>query len=66
MKGTGKNIFQIKRKEDGRGPYAWRFVISSHNGLRQGSIYRRFGSELNDNQVKELEALQGYDVRRVA
>ena len=41
--------YQVKPREDGRGPYRWSHVVKNPmgGGLRQGSIYRQMGDDLN-------------------
>lgn len=63
--------YQVKPREDGRGPYRWSHVVKNPNGgaLRQGNIYRQMGDELAPSDVTKLQALcdkQGFDMRRVA
>ena len=63
--------FQVKPREDGRGPYRWSHVVKNPMGgaLRQGSIYRQMGDELGPDDVKKLRSLcdqNGFEMRRVA
>lgn len=61
--------FQVKPREDGRGPYRWSHVVKSRGGLRQGSIYRQMGDDLSDNDRARLIKLcdkNGFEMRRVA
>jgi len=63
--------YQIKPREDGRGPYRWSHVVkNSHGGkLRQGSIYRQMGDELDaadSAQLKKLCSQNGFELRRVS
>lgn len=63
--------YQIKLREDGRGPYRWSHVVKNRAGgaLRQGSIYRQMGDELSPDEVTELRSLcakNGFEMRRVA
>ena len=61
--------FQVKRTEDGRGPYRWAHVVKSPNGdLRQGSIYRQLGDNLDPDEAESLAQLcarEGFDLRCV-
>ena len=63
--------YQIKPREDGRGPYRWSHVVKNRAGgaLRQGSIYRERGDDLTPEEARRLRAIcdkQGFDMRRVA
>lgn len=63
--------YQVRPREDGCDPYRWSHVVRSSNGhgLRQGSIYRQAGDELNPNDVVRLIKLcdrAGFEMRRVA
>jgi len=62
--------YQVKPREDGRGPYRWSHVVKNgHGGLRQGSIYRKTGDELAPQDVARLVTLcdkAGFDMRRTA
>lgn len=63
--------YQVKPREDGRGPYRWSHVVKNPMGgaLRQGSIYRTFGDDFSPDEVSKLRALcdkNGFDVGRVA
>jgi len=62
--------YQVKPREDGRGPYRWSHVVKSgQGGLRQGSIYRKIGDELTPLDVARLVSLcdsAGFDMRRTA
>lgn len=63
--------FQIKPREDGRGPYRWSHVVKNRAGgaLRQGSIYRQIGDELDTADTAKLRTLcdkNGFELRRVA
>lgn len=62
--------FQVKPREDGRGPYRWSHVVKNgQGGLRQGSIYHILGDNLNANDVVRLIKLcdkAGFEMRRVA
>jgi len=63
--------YQIKPREDGRGPYRWSHVVKNRAGgkLRQGSIYRQIGDELTPDEAATLRALcdkNGFDMRRAA
>ena len=46
--------YQVKPREDGRGPYRWSHVAKNPMGgaLRQGSIYRRIGDDLIATKIK--------------
>ena len=62
--------FQIKPREDGRGPYRWSHVVKNRAGgaLRQGSIYRQIGDELDAADNAKLRTLcdkNGFELRRV-
>lgn len=61
--------YQVKPREDGRGPYRWSHVVKNPNGgaLRQGTIYRQMGDDLTLDDVTKLQALcdkGGFDMRR--
>lgn len=63
--------YQIKPREDGGGPYRWSHVVKNPNGgrLRQGSIYKQMGDDLDESDSALLITLcakQGFDMRRVA
>ena len=63
--------YQVKPREDGHGPYRWSHVVKNPMGgaLRQGSIYRTFGDELDTADVTKLQELcdkTGFELRRVA
>ena len=63
--------YQVKPREDGRGPYRWSHVVKNPNGgaLRQGNIYRQMGDDLSPQDVTKLRELcdkRGFDMRRVA
>lgn len=63
--------YQVKPREDGRGPYRWSHVVKNPMGgaLRQGNIYRTLGDDLTPEEVSKLITLcdtQGFDMRRVA
>ena len=63
--------YQVKPREDGRGPYRWSHVVKNPVGgaLRQGTIYRTRGDDLTPEDVTKLVALcdkGGFDMRRVA
>ena len=63
--------YQIKPREDGRGPYRWSHVVKNRAGgaLRQGSIYRQIGDELDADDSAKLRTLcdkNGFELRRVA
>lgn len=60
--------FQVKPREDGRGPYRWAHVVKSRAGFRQGSIYRQCGDALRPDEVKALSQVcerEGFDLRAV-
>lgn len=61
--------YQVRPREDGRGPYRWSHVVKNgHGGLRQGNIYRQVGDDLNANDVARLIEFcdkAGFEVRRV-
>lgn len=61
--------FQVKRSEDGRGPYRWAHVVrDTQGGLRQGSIYRQLGDNLHKGEAQTLAGLcarEGFDLRCV-
>ena len=61
--------FQVKRSEDGRGPYRWAHVVKSPSGeFRQGSIYRQLGDNLDKEDAVTLAHLcarEGFDLRCV-
>lgn len=61
--------YQVRPREDGRGPYRWNHVVKRHVGLRQGDIYTQLGDELNVNDVSRLITMcdkAGFEMRRVA
>ena len=63
--------YQVKPREDGRGPYRWSHVVKNPMGgsLRQGSIYRQMGDELTPKDVIKLRKLcdlGGFEIRKVA
>ena len=61
--------YQVRPREDGRGPYRWSHVVKRHAQLRQGTIYTRLGDELNAEETSALVALcdkAGFEMRRVA
>lgn len=61
--------YQVRPREDGRGPYRWSHVVKTRNSLRQGSIYRQMGDELNANDRAQLIRLcdqNGFEMRRTA
>ena len=63
--------YQIKPREDGLGPYRWSHVVKNPNGgaLRQGTIYRQMGDELDAQDVTKLIGLcdkNGFEMRRTA
>jgi hypothetical protein len=61
--------YQVKPREDGRGPYRWSHVVKRHSGLRQGTIYTQMGDDLDAAEVANLRGLcdkAGFDMRRVA
>lgn len=63
--------YQVKPREDGRGPYRWSHVVKNRMGgtLRQGSIYRQMGDDLTPKDVtklRELCDLGGFEIRKVA
>lgn len=58
--------FQIRKRDDGRGPYRWEHVVRTPSGLARGSIYRRTGDELTDAEAKALQAVcdkAGFEIR---
>lgn len=63
--------YQVKSREDGRGPYRWSHVVKNPMGgaLRQGSIYRQMGDELTPEDTAKLRTFcdkNGFEMRRVA
>ncbi len=68
-KGGSTPLVQVKRAENGRGPYRWAHVVKSPAGdFRQGSIYRQLGDDLGPDEVKTLTRLcgrEGFDLRCV-
>ena len=61
--------FQIKRREDGRGPYRWQHVIRLPEGLALGTIYTKQGDDLTTEEALELRrhcTRAKYDVRRAS
>ena len=60
--------FQIKRREDGRGPYRWQHAIRLPEGLALGSIYIKQGDDLSIDEALVLRrhyARVKYDVRHL-
>ena len=50
--------YEIKRIEDGKGPYRWFSVIKNPDGLLyRGRIYDKDGTILTDNDIAELKRL---------
>ena len=68
--------YQVKPREDGRGPYRWSHVVKNpllknmeDGTLRQGSIYRTLGDDLTPEDTAKLRELcdkGGFEMRRVA
>ena len=63
--------YQVKPREDGRGPYRWSHVVKNPNGgaLRQGTIYRQMGDDLALDDAAKLQVLcdkGGFDMRKIA
>jgi hypothetical protein len=61
--------YQVKPREDGRGPYRWSHVVKRHAQLRQGTIYTQMGDELDAKDSTKLRGLcdnAGFEMRRVA
>ncbi|CAM3661820.1 Transposase [Litorimonas haliclonae] len=61
--------YQVKPREDGRGPYRWSHVVKRHNALRQGTIYTQMGDDLDAQDAAHLQTLcdkAGFEMRRVA
>ena len=61
--------YQVKPREDGRGPYRWSHVVKRHNALRQGTIYTQMGDDLDAAEATNLRGLcdkAGFELRRVA
>lgn len=61
--------YQVKRREDGRGPYRWSHVVKRHGQIRQGTIYTQMGDDLDAQDAARLCELcdsAGFDLRRVA
>lgn len=61
--------YQVKPREDGRGPYRWSHVVKTRGNLNQGSIYRQMGDDLSETDAASLRALcdkAGFELRRVA
>ena len=60
--------YQVRPREDGRGPYRWSHVVKRHAQLRQGTIYTRRGDELDEIDTARLHELcdkSGFELRRV-
>ncbi|MEM6554382.1 MAG: hypothetical protein AAF642_00795 [Pseudomonadota bacterium] len=58
--------FQIRKRDDGRGPYRWEHVVRTPSGLARANIYRRCGDELSDAEAEALRALcdeAGFELR---
>jgi len=58
--------FQIRKSDDGCGPYRWEHVKRSASGLVRGTIYDRRGDDLTDAEAKTLRALcaeAGFELR---
>ena len=61
--------YQVKPREDGRGPYRWSHVVKRHNALRQGTVYTQLGDELDAQDAAHLQTLcdkAGFEMRMVA
>ena len=61
--------YQVKPREDGRGPYRWSHVVKRHAQLCQGTIYTQIGDELDAHDTAALISLcdrAGFEMRRVA
>lgn len=61
--------YQVKPREDGRGPYRWSHVVKRHKALRQGTIYTQLGDDLDAQDAAQLQTLcdsAGFEMRRVA
>ena len=63
--------YQVKPREDGRGPYRWSHVVKNPMGgaLSQGSIHRQMGDDLTPDDTAKLRELcdkGGFEMRRVA
>ena len=52
--------YQVKPREDGRGPYRWSHVVKRHNALRQGTIYTQLGDELDAQDAAQLQTPVSY------
>ena len=54
--------YQVKPREDGRGPYRWSHVVKNPMGgtLRQGSIYRQMGDDLTPEDTVDMSGLVGH------
>ena len=48
--------FQIRKRNDGRGPYRWEHIIRTTDGLARGNIYRRSGDDLTQAEAEALQA----------
>jgi len=44
---------EARRRDDGRGPYAWRPVVRTPRGLALGGIYDKFPADLTDAEIAE-------------
>lgn len=47
--------FQIRMRDDGRGPYRWEHVVRTQDGLARGNIYHRQGDVLTDAEAQVLQ-----------
>ncbi len=62
-------FYQVKPREDGRGPYRWAHVVKTPKGFAMGTIYRQLGDALTINEIADLQTLcdkHGFDLGRVA
>ena len=58
--------FQIRKRDDGRGPYRWEHVKRSPSGLVRGTIYDRQGDDLSETEAETPRALcaeAGFELR---
>jgi len=58
--------FQIRMRDDGRGPYRWEHVVRTQDGLACGNIYRREGDTLTEAEAQALQSAcdeAGFELR---
>lgn len=58
--------FQIRKRDDGLGPYRWEHVVRTQDGLARGNIYRQRGDELTEAEAETLQTAcdeAGFELR---